>query len=197
MSKNIQTLSFNNQENLRWEVLGLFDVDFWNLSQEQLRSLDEFCTWLRKSIIFDKKTKQWKYKNLEKEERWSFTFPMSGWLSLPHLLHGGDTDIPYLQFDFDAYERWFLKFIEEIWLKYTDQAQPQKDAMQKILLEVRSIMRWGELNSNFARIEELTEESKKHMNFRSSCLDLLKYLWLDYWSDSEWCTTVPIEYIKM
>jgi len=113
------------------------------------------------------------------------------------MLSWWDINIPYLEFDFNAYEEWFLRFTQKIGVDYIDEAQEKRDAMEAIILEVREIIQWDWLMENIDRFNELTKQSELCSNYRSSCLNFLKYLGLDYWMDSEWCTTIPIEYINL
>lgn len=181
--------------NLRSMVIDFFWIE--DVSSENSEAIWEFCTFLNSSIVFDAKDKGWKYIPFQKGERWSFTFPIFGPLSMPHMLSWWDINIPYLEFDFNAYEEWFLRFTQKIGVDYIDEAQEKRDAMEAIILEVREIIQWDWLMENIDRFNELTKQSELCSNYRSSCLNFLKYLGLDYWMDSEWCTTIPIEYINL
>jgi len=187
----------NTLSNLRGQVLLYFKINIGDIDEEQRIYISSFCEWLKQSIVFDDNDKKWKYKNMDKSERGSFTFPMYGEISLPHLERWWDIDVPYLIFDFDAFERWFLDFIEKLWIEYNDSASEEKQVIDKFAADARKCLGDWDNAWFFQCIFEwwnfIENNPRKH---RSSCLLFLKELWLDYWSDDEWCTTVPVEYIK-
>ena len=70
----IEILFFS--EHQRWEHAISEFFQLGTLDEAQKIIINDFVHWLLQSIVYDTKTKSWKYKSFEKGKRGSFTFPM-------------------------------------------------------------------------------------------------------------------------